>query len=52
MEILISANQMILNMVKRDEISVSEDMSKEEFARWNEQLNGDELINENELQEV
>ncbi|MBO5470045.1 MAG: hypothetical protein J6A03_09955 [Lachnospiraceae bacterium] len=50
MEILISANEQILNMVKNKNIIVDENMTQEDFFAWTQGMTKE--FNENELQEI
>ena len=50
MEIIISANEAILNMTKNKEIIVNDNMTKEEFYAWIQGITKD--VNKNELQKI
>lgn len=52
MDIIISANQGILEMVRNQEIEISRDMSEEEYYRWLQSVEKDDTGDENRLQEI
>lgn len=52
MDIIISANQEILAMLKSLEVNVSKEMDEEEYYEWLKSIKKDDIGNENRIQEV
>lgn len=52
MEILISANEKILNMILNGGVNISEDMTEQEYLRWLQKITGEKKDNEHRIQEI